>query len=137
MQSIVEYMDLVKINEEETTLLTGHDDPAQAAEALLAKGVKVACVTLGGEGVLVATKEGVAMVPAFTVEAVDTTGAGDSFWGGFLCALLDSGADVADISLEDVKACARFGNAVASLCVRRRGGIPAMPTLDEVESVLS
>ena len=137
MQSIVEYMDLVKINEEETTLLTGHDDPAQAAEALLTKGVKVACVTLGGEGVLVATKEGVAMVPAFTVEAVDTTGAGDSFWGGFLCALLDSGADVADISLEDVKACARFGNAVASLCVRRRGGIPAMPTLDEVESVLS
>lgn len=137
MQSVVAYMDLVKINEEETTLLTGHDDPAQAAEALLAKGVKVVCVTLGGEGVLVATKEGVAVVPAFTVEAVDTTGAGDSFWGGFLCAFLDSGVDLADITLEDVKTCAKFGNAVASLCVRRRGGIPAMPTLDEVESVLA
>ena len=40
------------------------------------------------------------------------------------------------MTLEDAKGFARFGNAVASLCVRSRGAIPSMPTLAEVEKVL-
>ncbi len=137
MRSIVKYMDLIKISGEETALMTGIEEPAAAAKALLDQGAKVVCVTLDAEGALVATKEGTAVVPSFKVEAVDTTGAGDSFWGGFLCAFLDSKLAPADVTLEDAKSFARFGNAVASLCVRQRGAIPAMPTLPEVEKVLA
>ncbi|MGI6756029.1 MAG: carbohydrate kinase family protein [Atopobiaceae bacterium] len=136
MHSVVSYMDLVKISDEECVLLTGHADPDAAAQSLLAEGVKVVCVTLDSAGALVATREGAAVVPSFPVEPVDTTGAGDSFWGGFLCAFLDSKLKPEDVTLDDAKAYARFGNAVASLCVRSRGAIPAMPTLAEVEQLL-
>ena len=63
---------------------------------------------------------------------VDTTGAGDSFWGGFLHKLLESNKTVEEITLEEAAEFARFGNAVASLCVEKRGAIPAMPTLEDV-----
>ncbi|ERL08473.1 PfkB family carbohydrate kinase [Olsenella profusa] len=137
MRSIVHYMDLVKISTEECELLTGRADPEGATAELLRQGVSVACVTLDAEGALVATREGTATVPSFRVDAVDTTGAGDSFWGGFLCAFVDGKLEPSDVTLEDAKDLARFGNAVASLCVRQRGAIPAMPTLAEVEKVLS
>ena len=137
MRSIVSYMDLIKISGEECALMTDEADPEAAAKALLAQGAKVVCVTLDADGALVATKDGSAVVPSFRVDAVDTTGAGDSFWGGFLCAFLDSKKKPEDVTLDDAKNFARFGNAVASLCVRKRGAIPAMPTLEEVEKVLA
>lgn len=137
MRSIVSYMDLIKISGEECELVAGVREPEEAAKVLLGQGAKVVCVTLDADGALVATREGTAVVPSFRVEAVDTTGAGDSFWGGFLCAFVDSKKRPEDVTLEDAKNFARFGNAVASLCVRKRGGIPAMPTLPEVEKVLA
>ncbi len=136
MRSIVGYMDLIKISCEECELMCGTTDPQAAAQVLLDQGAKVVCVTLDADGAYVATKDGGATVPSFRVEAVDTTGAGDSFWGGFLCAFVDSRTSPADVILEDAKGFARFGNAVASLCVRSRGAIPSMPTLAEVEKVL-
>lgn len=136
MRSVLPYMDLVKISGEECALLTDETDPEAAAKALLGQGAKVVCVTLDADGALVATRDGSAVVPSFRVEPVDTTGAGDSFWGGFLCAFVDSRKRPEDVTLDDAKNFARFGNAVASLCVRKRGGIPAMPTLPEVERVL-
>jgi len=130
-------MDLVKISAEECPLMTGLDDPAQAAQALLSQGVDVVCVTLDADGAFVATKDGSQTVPSFRVEAVDTTGAGDSFWGGFLAAFLDSGLAPEDLTIDDAASFVLFGNAVASLCVRKRGAIPAMPTRDEVEALLA
>lgn len=137
MRSVLGYMDLVKVSGEECGLLTGEDDPAQAAQAILARGAKAVVVTLDAEGAYVACAEGAQVVPSFRVEAVDTTGAGDSFWGGFLAAFLEGGKAPADLALEDVASCARFGNAVASLCVQGRGGIPSMPDRAAVERVLA
>lgn len=137
MRSVVGMMDLVKISAEETGLLTDESDPIEAARKILAQGPKVVVVTLDADGAMVVTAEGARMVPSFRVDATDTTGAGDSFWGGFLCALLDSGKDVRDLTLDDAASFARFGNAVASLCVQGRGAIPAMPPRGAVEDVLA
>ena len=108
-------------------------------------------VALGADGALVATKEGCAHVTGYPADIVDTTGAGDSFWGGFLHKLLASDAlfgklqmdknagkqaGFEAITLEEAVEFARFGNAVASLCVEKRGAIPAMPTMEEVEERL-
>ena len=62
----------------------------------------------------------------------DTTGAGDAFFGGFLSRFLAYGKPLKEVSLDDGADYARFGNATASLCVERRGGIPAMPKLADV-----
>ena len=67
---------------------------------------------------------------------MDTTGAGDSFWGGFLSGFLALHKKVEDLTQEEITRCAVQGNATAGLCVQKRGGIPAIPTREEVEKQL-
>ena len=100
MRSVLSYVDVMKLSDEETELLTDRADPKEAAEALLEKGVSVVAVTLGADGALVATKEGSVIVPGYKADMVDTTGAGDSFWGGFLHKLLESGKRPEEVTLE-------------------------------------
>lgn len=74
------------------------------------------------------------MVPGFTVRQIaDTNGAGDSFWGGFLYKVSTAEKHLDELTQEDLKEFARFGNAVASLCVEKKGAIPVMPELAQVE----
>ena len=74
------------------------------------------------------------MIPGFAVEHVaDTNGAGDSFWGGFLYKLSQSGKSPEDLTKEEITEYAEFGNAVASLCVEKKGAISAMPRLAQVK----
>ena len=136
MRSVVSYVDVMKISDEETALLTDIVEPEGAAKKIVDMGVSVVAVTLGAEGALVCTKEGSVVVPGFKADMVDTTGAGDSFWGGFLKCLLDSGKRPADVTLQEATEFARYGNAVASLCVEKRGAIPAMPSVEEIKERL-
>lgn len=130
-------VDLLKVSDDELFLLTDTDDCCRGAKRLLEEGIRCVTVTKGNGGALVATCEGTAQVPAFSAQAVDTTGAGDSFWGGFLTCVSESGRPVDQLTLEDFQKFARFGNAVASLCVERRGAMPAMPSRAEVAERLS
>ena len=132
MRSVIPYVDVMKLSDEETELLTGIVDAEGAARKLIEQGVSLVAVTLGADGALIATKTGHAHVAGYSANMVDTTGAGDSFWGGFLHSLIESGKKPQELSLEEVASFARFGNGVASLCVEKRGAIPAMPTLEEV-----
>lgn len=136
MRSLIEQADIMKISDEETALLTGYADPAQAAKALIEQGVQVAAVTLGAEGVLVANQEGALIVPGFKSKVADTNGAGDSFWAAFLTRIAESGRQPRDLCLEELREFARFANGVAALTVRKPGAIPAMPTRGELEEFL-
>ena len=79
---------------------------------------------------------GMQTVPAFSSDPVDTTGAGDGFWGGFLHRMLTQDKRPAALTVADAADCARWGNATAALCITRRGGIPAMPALGDVQALL-
>src|SRR6202171_4386407 len=68
--------------------ITGETDYEKIATKLLALGPKVVAVTMGAEGALIASAGKMAHVPAFKVNVVDTTGAGDAFMGGLSYALL-------------------------------------------------
>ncbi|MFI5618358.1 carbohydrate kinase family protein [Streptomyces sp. NPDC051567] len=105
-------------NEDEALLLAGLPGPAGAAGAAaeLSRRVPLVVVTLGAAGALVAEDGRVtAEVPAHPARAVDSTGAGDAFTGGFLAALL-TGAAPAEA--------ARTGCRTAALAVARLGGRP-------------
>ncbi|MEY8337581.1 carbohydrate kinase [Lachnospiraceae bacterium 62-35] len=132
MRSMVPYVDIMKISDEETELLTGRKSPEEAAKALCSQGVGLAVVTLGKEGAYVCSREGGRIAGGFSSKVVDTNGAGDSFWGGFLYQVSRCGKGPDDISLEEAAEFARFGNAVASLCVEGSGAIPAMPSMERV-----
>ena len=134
MRSLIPYVDLMKISDEETDLLTDHKDVKEVAKVLYDQGVKIVTVTLGGEGAYIYSKDGGCTVPGFQVsEIADTNGAGDSFWGGFLYKVSTSEKRLEELTQEELKEFARFGNAVASLCVEKKGAIPAMPELAQVE----
>ncbi len=137
MRAALPYADMVKISAEEAELITGCSAPEDAALSLVMKGIRVAAVTMGKDGALVAVPDGIAHVPTFDSFVKDTTGAGDAFWGGFLHAFLESGKSPAEVTLADGVSFARFGNAAASLCIQRHGAIPAMPKREEIEAVLA
>ncbi len=123
---------LVTPNEVEAEELTGvHVDSLEsadrAARVFLDKGVENVLITLGSRGVYVYSNGKSEIVPAYKVNAIDTTGAGDAFNGGLLTALAEG---------KTLGEAARFANAVAALSVQRIGTTPAMPTRDEVENFL-
>ena len=133
MRSLIPYVDIMKISDEETKLLTDKESPEEAAEILFKKGVKIIAVTLGSDGAYLYCSEGGVHIPGFVSKAVDTNGAGDSFWGGFLYCISKGGKRPEYVSMDELKRYVRFGNAVASLCVEKKGAIPAMPKLSQVE----
>lgn len=137
MRSVLKYVDIIKLSDEETELLTGVKAPEEAAKQLIDIGIKIVAVTLGENGALIASKSGCKRVSGFKVDAVDTTGAGDAFWGAFLHSVLSLDKNVAEISFNELKEATSFANAAAALCVTKRGAIPAMPTLCEVQKLLN
>jgi ribokinase len=102
----------------------GNDGSYAAADRLLACGVKNVLLKLGSNGCVIA--EGTLAkkhIPAFSVDAVDTTAAGDAFNAGFAVGLM-RGSSVARSAV--------FASAVAAISVTRPGAQPSMPTGDEV-----
>lgn len=132
MRSMLKYADLVKISEEETELMTDESDYEKAAESMLHQGVKIAVITLGKLGAYVRTSDGGQIVKGFRNKALDATGAGDAFWGGFLYQFSRCGKLPDEVSVSEAASFADFGNAVASVCVEKYGAIPAMPTMEQV-----
>ncbi len=132
MRSLIATADIMKVSDEELPLLTGETDPEKAADVLLDQGVTIVAVTLGSNGAYIRVGSESRYVAGFRANAVDTTGAGDSFFGGFLYRFLSSDKALRAVGADDAADYARFGNATASLCVERRGGIPSMPKLAEV-----
>ena len=115
-------------NAVEATAITGIDDVAEAARALVALGPRVVAVKLGEEGAMVATAAGeLIRVPAWPVRPLDTTGAGDSFDAGFLTGWLGGW------SLLD---CLSLGAVCGALSTLGIGGTATQPTMDEAQAAL-
>ncbi|MEA4894303.1 MAG: carbohydrate kinase [Oscillospiraceae bacterium] len=136
-RSVLPYVDMIKLSEEETELITGFTEPDRAAKYLVDSGIDIAAVTLGEKGVLIASNDGCDTVPGFEVSTVDTTGAGDAFWGAFLFSVGKLRKKPCEIDFSEILRISRFSNAAAALCVTKRGAIPSMPLLREVEELLS
>jgi len=139
MLSVMRYVDIVKVSEEEMELLTGESDPDRGSGIIHDRyGVALTLVTLGREGCVYRFKGEVGRSPAFSgLQVADTTGAGDAFLGGFLYSMLArEWTQMSDIEWESLPDVARFANATAGLCTTRKGAIPAMPSLEEIGKLL-
>lgn len=132
---LLKVTDIIVPNETEAEVLTGItveslEDAKRAGEAFLEKGVKFAIITLGSRGAAVIGKEFCELVPAYKVNAIDTTAAGDSFIGG-----LSSKLDFKNINKETLIKAVNFGNKVSSISVQRKGAQPSIPYLKEIEEI--
>lgn len=115
-------------NKEECEIAVGETDPERAARALLDRGIELAIVKQGPKGVLAMTRTETVEVPPVFVDVINGLGAGDAF-GGALCHGLLSGWP-----LEQVL---RFANSAGALVASRLECSTAMPTTDEVESLIN
>lgn len=115
-------------NRAEVEVAVGSSDPQKAADRLLDRGVELALVKMGGEGVLVATSEGRTVVAPHPVEVVCGLGAGDAFGGALVHGLL-SGWDPAKT--------AEYANAAGAIVTSRLACADAMPTLAELEALIT
>ena len=104
------------------------DSAKQAAAYFREKGVTDVVITLGSRGVFVSSKGKEIVVPAYKVDAIDTTGAGDAFNGGLLAALSEG---------KELWEAVRFANGLAALSVQRLGTTPSMPTREEIDKFLA
>lgn len=123
---------LVTPNEVEAEELTGIcvsdlESADKAAKVFKNKGVQNVVITLGSRGVYVNEDGKSEIVPAYKVNAIDTTGAGDAFNGGLLTALSEG---------KTIGEAARFANALAAISVQRIGTTPSMPTRAEIDKFL-
>ena len=126
------YIDYFVPSLPEGQALTGLDNPKDIASALLERGVRTVGLKMGVDGCLVMSSDGQANhLPAFQVDVVDATGAGDAFAAGFIAGVWQGWP------LEQT---ARFANAVGALCVTglgATGGVRSLPeTLTFLESAL-
>jgi len=124
---------IVTPNEVEAGILTGisvkdEESASGAADYFLKKGVKNVIITMGEKGSFVTDGKEKRMIPIFKVHAVDTTGAGDAYNGGFVTALSE-GKDI-------FEACV-FASATAALSVQKMGTTPSMPTREEIDRFIS
>lgn len=118
------YVDDLFINEIEGAQMTGTEDPEEILEIMNRKwpGCRT-ILTLGSEGAVIRSDDGLIWQKAFPCKAVDTTGAGDTF-SGFFTALSADGRGVREALEMSCKA--------SSLAVRKKGAAASIPTLDEV-----
>jgi ribokinase len=120
--------DYLTPNETELEILSGiTGDYEKAARSLLTREGQAAIVTIGAGGAQWVSPTTSTIIPAFKVTAVDTTGAGDAFNGGFAVALGEG---------KPLEEAIRFANATAALSVTKPGTAPSMPRRAEVEALL-
>lgn len=133
--ALLPLVDFVTPNETELRVLVGAppgpttpDEAAAMARALLAQGARGVIAKLGPAGVIAVSADGESRWPGHSVQAVDTTAAGDAWNGAFAVALAEGR------SRPDAGA---FANAAAAISVTRPGAQPSMATRDEVERFLA
>ena len=112
---VIKQIDILFLNENEARLLTGIYNLIQAGKWLLGKGVKYVIIKLGSNGSMLVSNKGIAQLPPYILEHVhDTTGAGDTFGGGFT-GYLASQKNWS--SLQAIKRAMMIGNVMASFTI--------------------
>lgn len=159
MHAGIDAAGLVKVSEEEAMLLTGARDRITAGR-MLAESTILTVMTLGAEGCLLfrpGKPEEPLPVSPFPVSAVDTTGAGDAFWGAFLFFLGETlrrtvspdgkapvpaenvrslcAGQIAELPEAELRRIAVLANAAGALCTTKKGAIPALPSRRAVEQL--
>jgi 5-dehydro-2-deoxygluconokinase len=127
-QRMLEHVSVVVGNRAEVEVAVGTTDPEQAADRLLARGVQIALVKKGAQGVLVATADGMTTVAPQPVKVACGLGAGDAFGAALIHGLLSGWAPVR---------CAEYANAAGAIVASRLACADAMPTLDELDAMVA
>ena len=129
IQEMYQHVDITKPSLDDAGRIFGRDfKPEQYIEKFHDMGAKTVVLTMGGDGILISDDGNlIGQIPARQVEVQDATGAGDSFWAGFLIALLDG---------NPLERCAMFAREIVELKLMRVGPLPLEVDRNEVYAKL-
>ena len=136
-QSCEEYFqlaDIVKVSDEELVLLAQSSTLENGCQFLHDKGIKIVMVTLGSKGCFVSHGKTQYLVPAYEINAVDTTGAGDSFIGAILYKMSNHSQGT-DFYASQLREFVEFAERVSGLVCSKIGAMTALPTILEINSL--
>ena len=127
--------DYLVVNESEASYLTGNsveklnlNEARDIGRKLISKGANAVVITLAENGSLFIDQDNEIYTPAFKVNAVDTTAAGDAFCGAFATALAER---------KPISYCLKFASAAGALAATKAGAVPSLPNSDEILSMLA
>ena len=127
--------DYLVVNESEASYLTGNsveklnlNEARDIGKNLMSKGANAVLITLAENGSLYLDKRDEIYTPAFKINAVDTTAAGDAFCGAFATALAEG---------KPISYCLKFASAAGALAATKAGAVPSLPNSDEILSMLA
>ncbi len=128
---ILPYVDILKISEEEADMLGGEHSIPGLMEKMR---ISLVIETLGSAGARYYWNGTTGSVPALKAVCVDSCGAGDAFWGGFLAYLMKSGVTApGHLNEALLRTAIEHGNIAGWLCVQTKGAIESLPTAQAVE----
>lgn len=132
------FADVVKLSEEEVSFLAFSKEQEESCRIIAdSYDIPLIVVTKGDKGCSVFRNGRIEHVAGYPVSAIDTTGAGDAFWGTLLAGLskkISSKRDLRDVELSSIL---KEANAAGSLTVTKRGGIPALPDRETIDEMVT
>lgn len=133
MRRPLHLVDVLKISEEEVSLLTDAAGPEEGSRRLEEAGIPLILITLGGDGVFCRWRGRSWRQPGVPVRVADTNGAGDTFLGAVLSRLCRRArGPLEELEAAELKDILAFANRAAAFTCSRSGAIPAMPALEEL-----
>lgn len=142
MKKGIPFAHILKVSDEELLFLTGKEDEEEGSRILADMGPQIVIVTKGADGAFLRRGEYTEDFKTIRVDAVDTTGAGDTFLGSFLYSLIikndiKKADEIKDIKKEKLREAAIFANIAGSLSTKHKGAIPSMPSMCDILKVLN
>lgn len=131
----IKYADIMKVSREEAAMLSGTDNMEKAAEKLTAMGIKILLITDGASGVTYRYGNDIGFVPAISVKAIDTTGAGDIFFGTFLYELIRSGKKMEGVTKIDIENFIGHATITSGMSTLKSGAIPSIPDYSVIKTI--
>lgn len=132
---LISACDYLVVNESEASYLIGKsveklnlNKARDIGKKLISKGANAVVITLAEHGSLYLDKQDEIYTPAFKINAIDTTAAGDAFCGAFATAVSEG---------KSIAYCLKFANAAGALAATRAGAVPSLPNSDEILSMLA
>lgn len=132
---VTHYADVVKISEEEWEFITGDVELATGIERILGLDVKLLVVTLGEQGCYYTNGKVDGYVDGYSVDVVDTLGAGDAFVAAMLSKLIRH-TELSTLTNNELNHIMQYANAAGALATQKVGVIPSLPTHLEIEQLL-
>lgn len=129
-------VDILKVNEEESELLSGIKNSRQAVRKLYRDNLDIIIVTLADKGCYYKTQKYEGLIPTIKVKVVDTTGAGDAFNAGVLAGLYRLKKKASQLTKAQLEGILRQAVIIGTLTTTKKGAVTALPSKTEIAKYL-